>query len=135
MKRLDDVLNYGLKIYQDSDFFSFSIDSVVLGNYCNLKISDKKIIDLCTGNGIVPIILSKRYDKKIDCIEIQDKLVELAKDETRVIQNKDLLNCISEKDLLDTETLINNLKTENSSCIYQYTGAVTDEVGVTKYYW
>ena len=64
MKRLDDVLNYGLKIYQDSDFFSFSIDSVVLGNYCNLKISDKKIIDLCTGNGIVPIILSKRYDKK-----------------------------------------------------------------------
>ena len=38
----------------------------------------------------------------------------------------------SEEDLLDTETLINKLKTENSSCIYQYTGAVTDEVGNTE---
>ena len=95
MKRLDDVLNYGLKIYQDSDFFSFSIDSVVLGNYCNLKISDKKIIDLCTGNGIVPIILSKRYDKKIDCIEIQDKLVELAKDSFKENNIEDRINLFS----------------------------------------
>ena len=31
----------------------------------------------------------------------QDKLISLAKDETKVIQNKDLLNCISEKDLMD----------------------------------
>ena len=95
MKRLDDVLNYGLKIYQDSDFFSFSIDSVVLGNYCNLKISDKKIIDLCTGNGIVPIILSKRYDKKIDCIEIQDKLLELAKDSFKENNIEDRINLFS----------------------------------------
>ena len=38
----------------------------------------------------------------LNLVEIyQDKLVSLAKDETKVIQNKDLLNCISEKDLMD----------------------------------
>ena len=47
--------------------------------------------------------LGKLFKKlNINLVEIyQDKLVSLAKDETRVIQNKDLLNCISEKDLID----------------------------------
>lgn len=80
MKRLDDILNYNLKIYQDSDFFSFSLDSIVLANYSNIKKNDTKIIDLCTGNGVVPIILNKRFNKSIDCIEIQEKLVELAQE-------------------------------------------------------
>jgi len=78
MKRLDDILNYNLKIYQDSEFFSFSLDSIVLANFSKIKKNDTKIIDLCTGNGVVPIILNKRYNKKIDCIEIQEKLVGLA---------------------------------------------------------
>lgn len=77
MKRLDDVLEYGLKIYQDDNFFSFSIDSVILANYSKIRLNDNKIIDLCSGNGIVPLILSKRTNKSIDCIEIQDKLYEL----------------------------------------------------------
>ena len=47
--------------------------------------------------------LSKLFKQlNLNLVEIyQDKLVSLAKDETRVIQNKDLLNCISEKDLMD----------------------------------
>ena len=78
MKRLDDILNYNLKIYQDSEFFSFSLDSIILANFSKIKKNDTKIIDLCTGNGVVPIVLNKRYNKKIDCIEIQEKLVDLA---------------------------------------------------------
>ena len=51
--------------------------------------------------------LGKLFKKlNLNLIEIyQDKLVSLAKDETRVIQNKDLLNCISEKDLIDKEKI------------------------------
>ena len=47
--------------------------------------------------------LGKLFKKlNLNLIEIyQDKLISLAKDETKVIQNKDLLNCISEKDLID----------------------------------
>ena len=80
MKRLDDILNYNLKIYQDSSFFSFSLDSIILARLCDIRKNDTKIIDLCTGNGVIPIILNKKYNKEIDCIEVQDKLVDLAID-------------------------------------------------------
>jgi hypothetical protein len=47
--------------------------------------------------------LGKIFKKlNLTLIEVyEDKILELAKDETRIIQNKDLLMCISEKDLMD----------------------------------
>lgn len=79
MERIDDILGYSnLKIYQDSLFFSFSLDSIILANYCTIRLRDKKIVDFCTGNAVVPLILSKRCDKSIDGVEIQEKLCDLA---------------------------------------------------------
>ena len=78
MIRLDDILGYGLKIYQDSDFFSFSLDSVILGNYSTIRLRDKKILDFCSGNGIVSFIVSLRTKSSIDGVEIQEKLYDLA---------------------------------------------------------
>ena len=79
MKVLNDILGYkDLKIYQDDDFFCFSLDSVILANYCNIRLSDKNICDLCTGNGVIPLILSKRTDKNIYCVEIQKNICDLA---------------------------------------------------------
>lgn len=79
MERIDDVLGYNnLKIYQNSDFFSFSLDSIILANYSTLRLRDKKIVDFCTGNGIVPLILSKRTSANILGIEVQEKLCDLA---------------------------------------------------------
>lgn len=92
MIRLDDVLGYGLKIYQDSDFFSFSLDSIILANFCTLRLRDKKIVDFCSGNGIVPLILSKRTSSFIHGVEIQPKLQQLA---TLSIEQNHLDNQIS----------------------------------------
>lgn len=79
MERLDDVLGYkDLSIYQDSDFFSFSLDSIILANYSTIRLRDKNIVDFCTGNGIVPLILSRRTNNKIIGVEIQKKLCDLA---------------------------------------------------------
>lgn len=78
MINLNDILGYkNLKIFQNSEFFSFSLDSIVLANYTNIRINDNKIIDLCSGNAIVPLILSQRCDKCIDAIEIQKKIYDL----------------------------------------------------------
>ncbi len=80
MERLDDILGYkDLKIYQNSNFFSFSLDSVILANYSSIRLRDKKIVDFCTGNGVIPLILSKRTTSNIIGVEVQDKLVELAR--------------------------------------------------------
>lgn len=79
MISLNEVLGYdNLKIFQSSEFFSFSLDSVVLANYTNIRKKDNKIIDFCSGNAIVPLILSKRCDKRLEAIEIQEKLYSLA---------------------------------------------------------
>lgn len=79
MEMLNDILGYdNLKIYQDTDFFSFSLDSIVLANYSTVRLRDKKIVDFCTGNGVVPIIVSRRTKSNIIGVEIQDKLVDLA---------------------------------------------------------
>ncbi len=80
MRKENDILGYpNLKIFQDNDFFSFSLDSIILANYSPIRFRDYKIIDFCTGNGVVPIILSQRCDKNIDAIEVQDKVFDLAK--------------------------------------------------------
>ena len=80
MERLDSILGYdNLSIYQNSNYFSFSLDSIILANYSTIRMRDKKIVDFCTGNGVVPLILSRRTKSKICGVEIQKKLVELAK--------------------------------------------------------
>ena len=78
MEKLNDILGYkNRKIYQNDNFFSFSLDSIILANYVNIKKSDNKICDLCTGNAVIPLILSLRTNKDIDGVEIQKKLYEL----------------------------------------------------------
>lgn len=80
MERLDNVLDYdNMKIYQDSDFFSFSLDSIFLANYATIRLRDSNIVDFCTGNAIIPLVVSRRTNKTIIGVEIQKKLYMLAK--------------------------------------------------------
>ena len=80
MEVLHDILGYkNRKIYQDTDYFSFSLDSIMLANFATIRKRDRKIVDLCTGNGVIPLILSLRTRQSILGIEIQDKISNLAK--------------------------------------------------------
>ena len=79
MVNLNDILGYkNRKIYQNDDYFSFSLDSVILANFCSIRKRDKFILDLCSGNGIVPFIVSLRSSCHIDGVEIQKELFDLA---------------------------------------------------------
>lgn len=50
MKVLNDVVGYkNLKIYQNTDWFLFSLDSVLLPNFVSLNLKDKVIIDFVVG--------------------------------------------------------------------------------------
>lgn len=78
MERLNDILGYkNRKIYQNDNFFSFSLDSIILANFVNIRKNDRKICDLCTGNAVIPLILSLRTDKHIDGVEIQEEIYNL----------------------------------------------------------
>lgn len=80
MEVLNDILGYkNRKIYQDNDCFSFSLDSVMLANFVTIRLRDKSIVDLGCGNGVIPLIMSLRTDKKIIGVEIQERLAAMAK--------------------------------------------------------
>ena len=79
MEVINDILGYkNRKIYQNDDYFLFSLDSIMLANFATIRKRDKKILDLGTGNGVIPLIMTLRCDKKIECVEIQKSLYELA---------------------------------------------------------
>ena len=72
MKVRNRLLNFGnMIIYQDDDYFLFSLDSVLLANFVTLKLTDKKIIDLCSGNAPVPMLMSFRTKARIFGVELQ----------------------------------------------------------------
>lgn len=97
MERIYDILGYkDLKIYQDSSFFSFSLDSIILANYSTIRDRDKKIVDFCTGNGVIPIILTRRCNKVIDGVEIQEKLYDLAIKSIKMNNLEDKINVIND---------------------------------------
>lgn len=79
-EQINNLLAYdGLKIIQRKDMFNFSLDTVLLANFCTLTKDTKSIIDFGTNNGAIPILLSQRTKSSIVGIEIQREAVEIAK--------------------------------------------------------
>lgn len=77
MKVKNRLLNYKMIIYQDDDWFKFSLDSVLLANFVTINLKCKKIIDLACGNAPIPMLLSNRTNAHIDGIELQESIYDL----------------------------------------------------------
>lgn len=103
MKVLNDILGYeNLKIYQDLDYFCFSLDSMLLANFANVRLRDKNICDFGTGNGVIPLILSKRTSASIIGVEIQSKLCDLANESIKYNKLENQISIIN-ADISDKE--------------------------------
>ena len=76
---VNNLLNKNLKIIQRTDFFNFSLDSLLVANFLSVGRGVNKIVDLGTGNGAIPLFLSERTKAKITGIEIQKISADLAK--------------------------------------------------------
>ena len=79
----NEVINYllahkNMKIIQRKDMFNFSLDTVLLANFCTINKDLSTIVDFGTNNAAIPLLLSRRTDKKIIGVEIQEEAVELA---------------------------------------------------------
>ena len=84
MANNNEVINYLLahkemKIIQRKDMFCFSLDTVLLANFCSITKDVKTIVDFGTNNAAIPLLLSKRTDKPIVGVEIQEEAVDLAR--------------------------------------------------------
>lgn len=78
-ERIDDLLSHNLRIIQSDEVFSFSMDAVLLARFAGIPLQRGKILDLCTGNGVVPILLTTRTKASIEGIEIQPRLADMAR--------------------------------------------------------
>lgn len=75
---IDDLQLDNLYLIQKKQGFRFGIDAVLLSNFANVK-NKHKVIDLCTGTGIVPFLIYGKYKpKEVIGIEIQEDMVEMA---------------------------------------------------------
>ena len=76
-ERIDDLEFKGLKIIQKIKGFCFGIDAVLLSDFAKNVKNNEKIIDLGTGTGILPILLSgKTNAEQIIGIEMQEEIAE-----------------------------------------------------------
>ena len=78
-ERLDYLLAEELRIIQSPSVFSFSLDAVLLSRFAYVPINRGMIVDLCSGNGAIPLFLSARTKAKIIGIELQERLADMAK--------------------------------------------------------
>ncbi len=77
-ERVDDLLTHDLRIIQSDEVFSFSMDAVLLARFAAVP-KYGKVLDLCSGNGVIPLLLSTRTKAAIEGIEIQPRVADMAR--------------------------------------------------------
>ena len=114
MEVLNDLLNYNnLKIYQNTEMFSFSLDSILLPNFVTLNKNIKNILDIGSGNAAIPLILTTKTQAKITGIEIQEESYKLGKKSIEYNNLENRINIIND----DIKEYVKNIESDSFDTI------------------
>lgn len=95
--RIDDLGIGNLKIIQNKKYFCFGVDAVLLSHFSKTMRENGIVLDIGTGNGILPLLLShKTNQKKIYGIEIQKELFGLANENVKLNNLSELIELIND---------------------------------------
>lgn len=81
-----------LSIYQDTEAFNFSIDSMLLSDFVTITARTRNICDLCSGNAPIPLYLTLRTKANIVGVEVQENSYDLA---IKSVEENELSNQIN----------------------------------------
>ena len=96
-ENIHELLGYeNIKIIQNDDMFSFSLDSMLLANFIDTT-NAKKIIDLGTGNAPILLFLSTMTDAELYGIEIQKEIYDLAVETLKINKLEDRIKIITDE--------------------------------------
>lgn len=103
---IDDLQLKGLKLIQKQQGFRFGVDAVLLSDFANIK-NKHRVVDLCTGTGIIPFLAYGKYNpKEVIGLEIQDDMVEMANRSSKLNDTSDIVKFVQgdlkDKALLDS---------------------------------
>lgn len=113
---LNDLFDYdNLKIYQIKGNFKFSLDSILLAEYVKITKNTKTILDLCTGNSAIPLILSTKTKAKIDAFEIQEHIYNLGVNSVKYNKLESQITLYN-ANILDIDNYIKNKKYDIITC-------------------
>lgn len=121
---LDTLFQGKLKIVQRKRGYRFSIDAVLLAHFVKLR-DGEEVVDLGTGNGVIPLVLACLYSTvRVVGLELQEEMVE------RALRNVDL-NRLGERvrivqgDICSVEKLFSPESFDAVVCNPPYRGAAT----------
>ena len=100
---LEDLQINGLFLIQKKTGFRFGADAVLLSDFAK-DIASEKTLDLCTGSGVIPILLSAKTEaSEIFGLEIQESVFETACRSVRLnkLENRIFLTCGDLKNAAD----------------------------------
>lgn len=113
-ERKDDLDLGGLHIWQDRREFCFGIDAVLLSAFAEIK-KGERVLDLCSGNGIIPILLAGKTEAAaISGIEINP--VQAALFARSVAENQLKHISVLEGNILDAASLTGNARFDVVTC-------------------
>ncbi|MFC5464922.1 tRNA1(Val) (adenine(37)-N6)-methyltransferase [Lederbergia graminis] len=126
-ERLDYLLAENLRIIQSPSVFAFSLDAVLLARFAYLPIQKGNIIDLCSGNGVIPLLISNKTKANIIGVEIQERLYDMA---LRSISYNGLENKIQmvHGDLKDMPRILGHSKYDVVTCNPPYFVSPSPEI-------
>ena len=105
----NNLLNYKDKyIFQETDYFMMSLDSLLLSKFVTLNLRDKKVLDIGTGNAPIPMFLTFRTKAHIYGVELQKEMYLLGKISISENEMKDQITLIND----DAKNLINTFESD-----------------------
>lgn len=82
-ERINQLFSTDIKIIQNREVFSYSVDSVLLSRFPRIP-KTGLVVDFCAGNGAVGLFASSRTKAKILSVEIQERLSDMAERSVRL---------------------------------------------------
>ncbi|WP_226038387.1 tRNA1(Val) (adenine(37)-N6)-methyltransferase [Aquibacillus saliphilus] len=115
-ERLDYLMSEEqMKIIQSPSISAFSLDAVLLASFTYVPIKRGNILDLCTGNGVIPLLLSRRSKATISGVEIQERIYDMARRNVEINELTEQLTMIH-GDLKEMPKQLGNGKFDLVTC-------------------
>ena len=103
------MLNYKDKyIFQDTDYFKMSLDSLLLSQFVTINLRDKKILDIATGNAPIPMLLTFRTKAHIWGVELNKEVHLLGRISVSENKMKNQVTLIHD----DAKNLVNSFESD-----------------------